>query len=74
MNFASDNTAGVAPEIMQAMVAGNDGFTLGYGNDDLTRSVETRIGEIFERHGFIWGGKWYHYDTMHFEYRPEFFI
>ncbi len=26
---------------------------------------------IFERHGFIWGGKWYHYDTMHFEYRPE---
>jgi len=27
--------------------------------------------DIFERHGFIWGGKWYHYDTMHFEYRPE---
>jgi hypothetical protein len=27
--------------------------------------------EIFERHGFIWGGKWFHYDTMHFEYRPE---
>jgi hypothetical protein len=29
------------------------------------------IVEIFERHGFIWGGKWYHFDTMHFEYRPE---
>jgi D-alanyl-D-alanine carboxypeptidase-like protein len=27
------------------------------------------IVDIFERHGFIWGGKWY--DTMHFEYRPE---
>lgn len=26
---------------------------------------------IFEKFGFIWGGKWYHYDTMHFEYRPE---
>jgi len=26
---------------------------------------------VFERHGFIWGGKWFHYDTMHFEYRPE---
>ena len=31
----------------------------------------TEIIEIFERHGFIWGGKWWHYDTMHFEYRPE---
>ena len=29
------------------------------------------IGEMFERHGFIWGAKWYHFDTMHFEYRPE---
>lgn len=29
------------------------------------------IVEIFERHGFVWGGKWYHFDTMHFEYRPE---
>lgn len=29
------------------------------------------IVEIFERHGFIWGGRWYHFDTMHFEYRPE---
>ena len=29
------------------------------------------IVQIFEKHGFIWGGKWSHYDTMHFEYRPE---
>jgi hypothetical protein len=29
------------------------------------------IIDIFEKHGFIWGGRWYHYDTMHFEYRPE---
>jgi hypothetical protein len=33
--------------------------------------IPLKIVEIFERHGFIWGGKWYHYDTMHFEYRPE---
>jgi hypothetical protein len=26
---------------------------------------------VFERHGFIWGGRWTHFDTMHFEYRPE---
>jgi hypothetical protein len=30
-----------------------------------------QIVDSFERHGFIWGGRWYHYDTMHFEYRPE---
>ena len=29
------------------------------------------IVQIFEKHGFIWGGKWGHFDTMHFEYRPE---
>ncbi len=29
------------------------------------------IVRVFERHGFIWGGRWHHYDTMHFEYRPE---
>jgi peptidoglycan L-alanyl-D-glutamate endopeptidase CwlK len=34
-------------------------------------TVPLEIVEIFERHGFIWGGKWYHYDTMHFEFRPE---
>jgi hypothetical protein len=33
--------------------------------------IPWEIVRIFERHGFIWGGKWYHYDTMHFEYRPE---
>jgi hypothetical protein len=27
--------------------------------------------DIFERHGFIWGGKWAHFDAIHFEYRPE---
>lgn len=31
------------------------------------------IVDIFEKNGFIWGGKWYHFDTMHFEYRPELF-
>jgi D-alanyl-D-alanine carboxypeptidase len=27
--------------------------------------------ETFERHGFIWGEKWWHFDTMHFDHRPE---
>ncbi len=30
--------------------------------------------EIFEHHGFIWGGAWYHFDTMHFEFRPEILL
>jgi hypothetical protein len=33
--------------------------------------MPSEIVAAFERHGFIWGGRWYHYDTMHFEYRPE---
>ncbi|MCH9807141.1 MAG: M15 family metallopeptidase [Alphaproteobacteria bacterium] len=33
--------------------------------------IPMEIVEAFEKIGFIWGGRWYHYDTMHFEYRPE---
>ncbi len=44
-------------------------------NEDADIVYKNRIPEliidIFEKHGFIWGGKWYHFDTMHFEYRPE---
>jgi hypothetical protein len=29
------------------------------------------IVDAFEAEGFIWGGRWQQYDTMHFEYRPE---
>jgi D-alanyl-D-alanine carboxypeptidase len=34
-------------------------------------AIPMEVVRIFEKHGFIWGGKWHHYDTMHFEYRPE---
>ena len=33
--------------------------------------IPAEIIAVFEKHGFIWGGRWYHFDTMHFEYRPE---
>lgn len=33
--------------------------------------IPLEIVRVFEKYGFVWGGRWYHYDTMHFEYRPE---
>jgi hypothetical protein len=41
------------------------------GHYPFRNSIPPEIVSIFEKHGFIWGGRWYHYDTMHFEYRPE---
>lgn len=43
----------------------------GTANIPYRNAMPRQIVDIFERHGFIWGGRWYHYDTMHFEYRPE---
>lgn len=34
----------------------------------------TQIIDACERHNFVWGGKWFKYDSMHIEYRPEIFI
>jgi len=35
--------------------------------------IPQAIVDAFEAEGFAWGGRWYHYDTMHFEWRPELF-
>jgi hypothetical protein len=40
-------------------------------NRPFRNRIPIEIVQIFEAHGFIWGGRWFHYDTMHFEYRPE---
>lgn len=37
-------------------------------------SPPQRVIDTFERHGFIWGGKWPHFDGIHFEYRPEIIL
>jgi len=42
-----------------------------YPSEILQDEALHRIVSIFESHGFIWGGKWWHYDSIHFEYRPE---
>jgi threonine aldolase len=49
MYFASDNTAGMAPEILDALGKANTGYALGYGNDEWTRRVEQRFAALFER-------------------------
>src|SRR5262249_24851852 len=40
-------------------------------NGACRNQIPFEIVEVFERHGFIWGGKWAHFDTMPYEYRPE---
>jgi threonine aldolase len=49
MNFASDNAAGIAPEILAAIARANDGAVLAYGRDEWTKRVEARFAEMFER-------------------------
>src|SRR5262245_61425181 len=48
MNVASDNAAGIAPEIRAAIGRANEVPALAYGNDDWTRRVEQRFAELFE--------------------------
>ncbi len=33
--------------------------------------VPDAVVDAFEAEGFVWGGKWLWFDTVHFEYRPE---
>jgi threonine aldolase len=48
-SFASDNNAGVHPEIIKAISAVNQGHTVGYGDDPCTRSVLRKFREHFGR-------------------------
>ncbi len=48
MNFASDNTAPVAPAIMEAIVKANRGACAAYGTDDESRAASALLCEVFE--------------------------
>lgn len=41
-----------------------------------TRLLEypKELVEAFENNNFVWGGKWGHFDILHFEYRPEIIL
>jgi peptidoglycan LD-endopeptidase CwlK len=64
-NRRSEHSYGIAVDINVGL---SDYWLNGGGYKN---RVPCGIGEVFEKHGFIWGAKWAHYDTMHFEYRPE---
>src|SRR5712692_7056124 len=49
MNFASDNAAGIAPEILAAIARANEGPALAYGRDAWTERLERRFCDMFER-------------------------
>ena len=48
MNFASDNGAGVAPEILDAIVASSRVNAPAYGADEYTARALARLSDVFE--------------------------
>jgi threonine aldolase len=48
IEFRSDNSAGVAPEILAAISAANEGSAIAYGDDPVTHRLEAVIREVFE--------------------------
>lgn len=49
LNFASDNVAAASGPVMEALVRANAGSAPAYGADEVSRRVEARFAEIFER-------------------------
>ena len=48
MNFASDNTAGAHPAILQALADAARGRAMPYGNDPWAARVAAKLAEVFE--------------------------
>ncbi len=47
-DFASDNTAGAAPEAMQALVEANAGFASGYGTDTVSAEAADAVRRLLD--------------------------
>eukprot|EP00039_Didymoeca_costata_P022136 m.3812 g.3812 ORF g.3812 m.3812 type:complete len:383 (+) comp2834_c0_seq2:327-1475(+) len=47
-NFVSDNTAGCAPEVQEAVLAAGKGAAPAYGNDNSTKEMHKLFSETFE--------------------------
>lgn len=48
MNFLSDNTATVAPEVLAALAAANDGQARAYGEDVWSRRLDAAFSKVFD--------------------------
>ena len=46
--FSSDNVTGACPEVMNAIVAANEGIVESYGNDKWSLNLQKKLSEIFE--------------------------
>ncbi|PKQ06517.1 MAG: low specificity L-threonine aldolase, partial [Alphaproteobacteria bacterium HGW-Alphaproteobacteria-12] len=46
MDFTSDNAAGVAPDILEALARVNSGAAASYGDDEVTARLQRRFSEI----------------------------
>lgn len=47
-SFASDNTAGVHPRVMEALIAANSGAAAAYGDDPWTQRAADRFQDVLE--------------------------
>jgi len=76
----SFHSYGIAIDIMPRLTGGREVYWRWAGSNWLTLPYERRyhppniVIQAFESFGFIWGGKWPVFDTIHFEFRPELLL
>jgi hypothetical protein len=79
----SYHSYGIAIDLLETQQPGKEMYwqwTRDKGINWRTVTADQRLNppdpviRAFEEQGFIWGGTWPWYDTMHFEYRPELII
>jgi threonine aldolase len=59
VSFASDNSSGALPEVLDALARANRGHVKAYGNDDITADAVRRFRDLFGANVevlFVWGG------------------
>ena len=49
VKFASDNVTGACPEVLDAILKANDEDRTPYGNDELSKNLQNKFSEIFEK-------------------------